>query len=121
MSTLYERLGGKDAIDAFVPALYEKVLADDRISGIFEGVNMNNQRAMLISFMTMGFGGPTNYTGKDLREVHKQLVESSLNDSHFDALGEHINDLLKEFNAPEDVISDVMAAIEGLRPDVLNK
>ena len=121
MSSLYERLGGKAAIDAFVPALYERVLADDRINGFFEGVDMNAQRAMLNSFLTLGFGGPNNYTGKDLREGHTHLLAKGLNDSHFDALGEHINGVLKELNVPEDVISEVMAAAESLRPEVLNK
>ena len=121
MSTLFERLGGQGAIDAFVPALYERVLADDRIKGFFDGVNMDTQGAMLNAFLTMGFGGPNNYNGKDLREGHKHVVVNGLNDSHFDALCEHINALLKEFNLPEDVISDTMAAAQGLRSDVLNK
>ena len=121
MASLYERLGGQAAIDAFVPALYERVLADDHIKGFFDGVNMENQRGMLNAFLTMGFGGPNNYSGKDLREGHKHLVAKGLNDSHFDTLGGHINALLKELNVPADVIADVMTTAESLRADVLNK
>ena len=41
MTTLFERLGGQGAIDAFVPLFYEKVLADDRINQFFQGIDMD--------------------------------------------------------------------------------
>ena len=58
MATLYENLGGQAALDAFVPALYDKVLTDDRVSSIFRGVDMERQGRMLKAFLNMGFGGP---------------------------------------------------------------
>ena len=121
MTTLYDRLGGQGAIDAFVPLFYEKVLADDRINGFFRGVNIDNQAAKLNAFLTMGFGGPNNYSGKDLREAHSQLLGRGLNDGHFDAALEHIGAALAELNVPADLLSGVMAAAEGLRTDVLSK
>ena len=62
MTTIFDRLGGQGAIDAFVPLFYEKVLADDRISLFFRGVNIDAQSAQLNAFLTMAFGGPNNYT-----------------------------------------------------------
>ena len=119
--SLFERLGGQGAIDAFVPLFYEKVLADDRINQFFRGIDMDAQGAKLNAFLTMGFGGPDNYTGKDLREGHRHLVRGGLNDGHFDAPLEQINATLAELNVPADLLSEVMAAAEGLRADVLNK
>ena len=43
MATLYENLGGQAALDAFVPALYDEVLTDDRVSSIFRGFGMERQ------------------------------------------------------------------------------
>lgn len=119
--SLFERLGGQGAIDAFVPLFYKKVLADDRINHFFRGIDMDAQGAKLNGFLTMGFGGPDNYTGKDLREGHRHLVRGGLNDGHFDAALEHINSTLVELNVPADLVSEVMAASEGLRVDVLVK
>ncbi len=121
MTTLYDRLGGQGAIDAFVPLFYEKVLADDRIAPFFRGVNIDRQSVQLNAFLTMGFGGPNNYTGKGLREGHSQLLGRGLNDGHFDAALEQINATLVELNVPADLLSEVMAAAEGLRTDVLSK
>jgi hemoglobin len=47
---------------------------------------MDAQRAKQKSFLTMVFGGPHEYTGKDMRTAHAPLVEKGLNDSHFDAV-----------------------------------
>jgi hemoglobin len=68
MSTLFEQLGGEAAVDAAVGIFYRKVLADDRINSFFEGVDMEKQAAKQKAFLTMAFGGPHNYTGKDMRE-----------------------------------------------------
>ena len=121
MTTLYDRLGGQGAIDAFVPLFYKKVLSDDRVNEFFRGVNMDVQAAQVNAFLTMGFGGPNNYTGNDLRESHKGLLGRGLNDGHFDAVLESINETLAELNVPADLLSDVMAAAEGLRADVLSQ
>jgi len=42
----------------------------------------------------MAFGGPNNYTGKDLRTGHAHLVERGLNDWHFDAFAELLSETL---------------------------
>ena len=121
MTTLFDRLGGAGAIDAFVPLFYEKVLADDRINQLFHGVDMGAQGGKLNAFLTMAFGGPNNYTGNGLREGHRHLLSAGINDGHFDAALEQINATLEELNVPADVLSEVMVAAEGLRTDVLNK
>ena len=38
--TLYDKLGGPDALEAAVDLFYEKVLADERLKHFFEGTNM---------------------------------------------------------------------------------
>lgn len=43
--SLYERIGGEAAVNAAVDIFYRKVLADDRISRFFEGVDMEKQAA----------------------------------------------------------------------------
>lgn len=121
MATLYERLGGQEAVDAAVEIFYRKVLADDRISRFFDGVDMDGQIAKQKAFLTMVFGGPHNYSGKDMREGHKHLVEKGLNDSHFDAVIENLGATLKELGVDDDAIGEVAAIGESVREDVLNK
>jgi len=63
-------IGGAAAVDAAVDIFYRKVLTDDRISDFFDTVDMEEQHSKQKAFLTMAFGGPNNYTGKDMREAH---------------------------------------------------
>ncbi len=120
-STLFEQLGGQGAVELAVDNFYRKVLADDRVSRFFEGVDMDKQRAKQKGFLTMAFGGPHNYTGKDMRTGHAHLVKMGLNDSHVDAIIELLGATLKELGVKDELISQVAAIAESTRNDVLDR
>ena len=119
--SLFEALGGAAAVDAAVDAFYRKVLTDDRISHFFEGIDMDKQHAKQKAFLTMAFGGPHSYTGKDMRDGHANLVAKGLNDSHFDAVVEDLGATLKEMGVADELIGQVAAIAETTRNDVLGK
>ncbi len=119
--SLYERLGGEAAVDAAVDIFYRKVLADDRINGFFDGVDMDQQAAKQKAFLTFAFGGPHHYTGRDMRGAHAKLVQRGLNDTHFDAVIEHLGGTLKELNVPDELIGECAAIAESTRNDVLGR
>lgn len=121
MSSLFERIGGRDAVNAAVEVFYKKVLADDRINKFFEGVDMDAQRKKQIKFLTFAFGGPNNYDGKGMREAHAKLVEQGLNDSHFDAVVEDLGATLKELGVADELIQEAAGIAETTRNDVLGK
>ncbi len=117
--SLYERIGGEAAVNAAVDVFYRKVLADDRISHFFESVDMEKQSAKQKAFLTFAFGGPVQYSGKDMRLGHAHLVEKGLNASHFDAVMENLGATLTELGVPADLIGEAAAIAESVRADVL--
>jgi hemoglobin len=119
--SLYERLGGEGAVDAAVDIFYRKVLGDDRINRFFEGVDVQKQAAKQKAFLTFAFGGPNNYTGTDMRTAHARLVQAGLDDSHFDAVMEHLGATMQELNVPGDLIAEAAAIAESTRSDVLGR
>lgn len=121
MSSLYEQIGGEKAMDEAVDIFYRKVLSDDRISRFFEGVDMDRQAAKQKAFLTMVFGGPNNYTGKDMRRAHAHLVAQGLNDSHFNAVVENLGETLRELGVGDAQIAEVAKIAEGARNDVLGR
>ncbi|MEQ1636586.1 MAG: group 1 truncated hemoglobin [Methylococcales bacterium] len=122
MSTsLYERIGGEAAVNAAVELFYRKVLNDYRINRFFGKSDMDKQIAKQKAFFTMAFGGPNNYTGQDMRNAHEHLVKMGLDDSHFDAVMEHLGATLVELNVPADLIAEAAAIAESTRKDVLGK
>jgi len=119
--SLYDQLGGEAAVNAAVDIFYRKVLADERINRFFDGVDVEQQAAKQKAFLTMTFGGPNNYTGKDMREGHKHLVERGLNDSHVDAVLENLKATLEELKVAPELIQQVLGIAESARGDVLNR
>lgn len=120
--SLFERLGGKDAVHAAVDLFYQKVLADDRIKHLFDGVDMQRQRAKQEAFMTYAFGGSPDYSGLSMRKAHERLVrEKGLNDDHFNAVAEDLTATLKELNVPAELITEVITIVASARNDVLSR
>jgi hemoglobin len=121
MSSLYERIGGTEAVKAAVDIFYDKVLADDRIARFFEGVDMDAQRRKQRSFLIMAFGGPNTYTGEDMRRGHAHLVARGLDDTHFDAVVENLAATLSQLGVGADEIAEVAKIAESVRNDVLGR
>ncbi|MBN4076738.1 group 1 truncated hemoglobin [Mariprofundus ferrooxydans] len=120
--SLYDDLGGEASIDAAVDIFYRRVLGDSYINRFFEGVDMDKQAGKQKAFLTMVFGGPNDYTGQDMREGHKHLVEKmGLNDSHFEHVLAHLRSTLAELGVGGDKIQEVIDIADSVRADVLNK
>lgn len=116
--SVFEKLGGAPSIDAAVDIFYRKVLADDRISHFFDTVDMENQAKKQKAFLTMAFGGPNNYTGKDMREAHKGM---NLTEEHFGAVAEALVGTLQDLNVPQEDIDSVVTIAVSVKDDVLNQ
>jgi hemoglobin len=117
--SLYEKLGGKPAIEAAVDRFYVKVLADERLKPIFEDINMKKQIRKQKEFLSAAFGGPIPWSGKDLRKAHANIP--GLNETHFNAVGEHLQSTLVELNVKKELIDQVMAIVAGAKDQVLNR
>lgn len=119
--SVYEQIGGEPAMSAAVELFYRRVLADERISHFFEDVDMERQAAKQKAFLTMVCGGPSSYTGKDMRKGHAHLVKQGLNDTHFNAVAEHLSATLTELGVARPLVEQVLAIAESARADVLNR
>jgi len=117
--TLFDKIGGTAAVEAAVDIFYRHILEDKSINQFFDNTDMDAQRAKQMSFLTMAFGGPNNYSGKAMREAHAPLVENGLNENHFNAGAGHLQDTLKELEVPDNLIQEVMAIAGSTRDDVL--
>ena len=116
-ASLFEQLGGLPAADAAVDVFYRRVLLDPRISHFFDDTDMHAQREKQKAFLTMVFGGPHEYAGKDLRKAHARM---SLDHCHFDAVAEHLQAALEWLEVPAPLVERVLALAGGTRSDVLN-
>ena len=119
--TLYEKIGGKDMVEKASHFLYVNILRDHRLKHFFENIDIEKQKRKMSAFLTYIFGGPSLYTGKDMRRAHKNAVDNGLNDSHFDAMIDCVREALDELKIDNNTINQVTRTIKQHRDDVLNR
>lgn len=117
-NSIYQKLGGKAAIDAAVEAFYVKVLADERVKHFFDDVNMTRQRKKQKEFLSAALGGPLPWAGHDMRSAHADL---HLKEEHFSAIAENLVNTLKDLKVGQELIDQVVATLLTVKDDVLNR
>jgi hemoglobin len=120
-ATLYDRIGGKAAVKAAVDLFYDKIMKDSLLRPFFASVDLKRQRGKQAAFLTAAFGGPTKYTGKDLRHGHAHLVARGMSDAHFNAVAAHLQSTLRDLAVPTPLIAEVMGLVGSTRDDVLGR
>jgi hemoglobin len=114
---LFDRLGGKPAVEAVVDEFLKRVAADKRINGRFFNTDITRLRGLLVEFVCSATGGPCQYTGRDMRSAHAgfQLV-----DEEFNALVEDLVGALDKFNVPKKEKDELLGALGPLAKDIVN-
>ena len=120
--SLFDEIGGTEAIVAAVDIFYDKVLSDPMLVHFFDQLPMDKQTTKMISFMAWAFGGPSEYKGRDLRTAHKQLVDKiGLSDEHFKLVALHLYDTLVQLDVPAHLIDQALEIVENTKDEVLDR
>lgn len=115
--TLFERLGGKDALTAVVNELWSVVSTDTRINARFAHTKPEAFGGQLVAFLCEASGGPCKYQGKDMKSAH---VGMQLTESDFTALAQDTAKVLDKFKVPATEKNEVLALLGSLKGDVIN-
>lgn len=116
--SLYDRLGGKQAITAVVDDFVGRVAADNRINGKFATANIPRLKAMLVDQICQASGGPCTYTGRDMKTTHAGMGVSS---AEFDALVGDLVATLNKFKVPEREKNELLGALSPMKGDIVEK
>jgi hemoglobin len=117
--SLYERIGGEAAVMAAVDLFYKKVMDDPLTRPFFATLDMPAQVRKQVAFMTVAFGGPDEYRGRDLRTAHAPLRSRGLGDQHFDAVARHLEATLQDLGVDPPLIAEALAIVASTRGQVL--
>ena len=117
--TLYERLGGYDAISAVVHDLIPRLASDSQLARFWNNRGedgINREKQLLIDYLCANAGGPLLYTGRDNKTSHKGM---GITDSDWMKFTGHLNATLDTFQVPDQERTDVLAFIESTRADIV--
>jgi hemoglobin len=115
--TLFEKLGGREAIAAVVDNFYKRVLADDRINGFFKETDMEKQLRHQTAFVAFALGGP-KYSGKSMEKAHEGM---NLQPEHFNSVAGHLADALADLGVGKEDIDTVISTVATLKDAILYK
>ncbi len=116
--TLYEKLGGQQALERIVDDFYKGILADDTINDFFAHTDMDLQRRHQTAFISYALGGSEQYTGRSMEKAHTGL---NLQAEHFDAILKHLSEALAMHGVSPEDINTVLARVSTLEDAVLYK
>ena len=117
--TLYERLGGYDAISAVVNDLLPRLMSDSQLGRFWQNRGedgIKREEQLLIDFLCSSAGGPLLYTGRDNKTSHKGM---GISESDWEIFIGHINATLDNFQLPQQERNDVVEFIESTKTDIV--
>ncbi|OBI80447.1 group 1 truncated hemoglobin [Mycobacterium sp. 1245805.9] len=113
--TIYDRIGGHEAIELVVEDFYVRVLADSQLAGFFTGTNMNRLKGKQAEFFAAALGGPEPYTGAPMKQVHQGR---GITMHHFSLVAGHLADALAAAGVSAATVTEILSAIAPLAPEI---
>ncbi len=117
-ASLFDRLGGKPAIEAVVDDFLGRISQDERINAGFAGSHVPRLRTRLIELLCAGTGGGCTYSGRDMKTSHAGM---GVTHAQFDALAGHLVATLDKFKVPEKEKGELLAIIGPMKKDIVEE
>jgi len=114
---LLTELGGPSTVREAVRLLHVRVLADDELSPVFLGHDVEDIAEHMVHFLVAALGGAEPYRGRDLTTAHRGL---GVTDEMFDRVAGHLLEVLEEVGAPPAAVDEVATHLGPLRPLVVS-
>jgi hemoglobin len=115
--TLYERLGGREAITAVVEDFVANVAANPSINGFFANTDIPRLKRLLVEQICAGSGGPCTYSGRDMRTTHRGM---GVREEHFNALVGDLVRSLDKFNVPVREKNELLSVLGPMKSDIVS-
>jgi hemoglobin len=116
MKSLYDRLGGGDAINALTESWVARVGGDDRANGKFVRTDIDRLKKEIVDQLCEAAGGPCTYTGRSMLETHKGMKVTA---GEFDVAMQHLGAALDELNVPRAEQDELVGLLEPMRDDIV--
>jgi len=115
-ASLYRALGERPGIAAIVDETLDNIAADQRIVGIFADSDIGRLEEKLVEQICNISGGPCEYTGDSMKEVHEGL---GIDAAEFNAFVEDLRDAMETLRVPEPARNRLLARLAPMREDIL--
>ncbi len=119
--SLYERLGGYEAISAVVNDFAGKLFTDPQVGPFFKGMGTDTRKSFVqknINLVCNVTGGPCKIISRPAKTVHAGL---GITEADFNVVVNHLVDTLDKFKVPAKEKEELLAIIGTLKPDIVEQ
>jgi hemoglobin len=116
--TIYDAIGGEDALVKVVDDFYRRVVDDGQLAGFFAGVNMTKLQGRQVEFFAAALGGPHTYTGASMRQAHQGR---GIGQAHFDLVALHLTESLRAAGVPGELVDQIIGAVAPLAAEIVSQ
>lgn len=119
--TLYQRLGGYNAIAAVTDDFIGKLATDPMFTKFFAGHSTDSKnriRQHVVDQLCMATGGPCLYTGRDMKTSHAGL---GITAADWDHAVELLVATLDKFKVPAREKNELLTAVSTLKKDIVER
>ncbi len=117
--SLYQRLGGYDAIAAVTDDFLGRLLSDPEFARFFTGHSTDSKmriRQHVVDQLCAAAGGPCIYQGRDMKTAHAGL---GINEAEWSAAVNLLVASLDKFTVPAREKTDLLAAVGTLKSGIV--
>jgi hemoglobin len=118
-ATLYDRLGGYDAITAFADNLMPRLMGDAQMGRFWQNRGADGiarEKQLLIDYLCSVAGGPVYYTGRDMKLSHDGM---KISESDWEIFLGHAADTMHALNIPQQECDEIVAFVLTLKDDIV--
>ena len=119
--SLYDRLGGYNAIAAVVDDFVGRLIADKQFERFFAGHSTDSKKRIrqhIVDQFCAAAGGPCVYTGRTMKDSHAGM---GITEAEWDAAAKHLVATLDKLKVGEPEKKDLLAFVTGLKADIVDK
>jgi hemoglobin len=119
--SLYDRLGGYNAVAAVVDDFVGRLIADKQFERFFAGHSTDSKKRIrqhIVDQLCAAAGGPCIYTGRTMKDSHAGL---GITEAEWNAAAKHLVASLDKFKVGEQEKTDLLAFVTTLKADIVEK
>src|SRR5215212_2823613 len=117
--TLYQRLGGYDAIAAVTDDFIGRLATDKQLSRFVVGHSQDSLmklRQHVVELICVTAGGPCVYIGRDMKTSHQGM---GISESDWNVAVGHLTASLDKFKVGAKEKSELLGAVSALKKDIV--
>ena len=115
-TSLYDRLGGVDAITAVVRDFEDRAAKDDRIKQKFGRTDLARLTKEFVDQVCEATGGPCNYKGRSMKEAHRDMAVTI---GEFEAFIEDLVATLDKFKVGKTEQGEILSFLRGFEGEIV--